>query len=285
MKSRLLIYISLALCIITISCKNSKEQSVDDSGFANIDAADLIKGDSMVYGLTCEGTTDSMILVYPFDGGDPVTYYTIDAFKENRIIGKPQVGDWVGLMLDKEDSTIATTVINLDLIKGTWTYPVMPTFKDFKHLSKRQQKRMEQQLLENMPDSMKKTYMVPREYGFTLKRSHVAQSVGRIMTSSSLESESLVEYPPVKNYRQWFMWNGRLILVSTDKSSYKQGEEKSIKFSFDTLSISYLDADSLILSLHGTRYGFHRKNSTIDANAEAMKKAQEADKKAVENLK
>lgn len=286
MNLRYIIYIFLLLCVFSISCNRKQAQNENDNMQAqNEDASSLIVGDSMVYGLACDGTTDSVIIVYPFDGGDPITYYTYDAYKDNKIIGKPQIGDWVGLMLDKEDSTIATMVINLDLMKGTWTYPVMPTFKDFKHLSKRMQKRMEAQMLDNMPDSIKNTYMVPREYGFTLKRSHVAQGVGRIRTNSTLESDSPVEYPPVKNYRQWFMWNGHLILASTDKPTFNTEHKEPIKFLFDTLDIKYLDSDSLILSKNGIRYGFHRKNSTIDANANAMKKAMEADKKAEESLK
>lgn len=285
MKQKNIFYLAVFIVSIIISCKDNKpENSVNDDLF-NIDATNLIVGDSMVYGLACEGTNDSVIIVYPFDGGDPKTYFIIDATKNGKVIGKPQIGDWVGLVLDKEDSTTANMALNLDLMKGTWTYSVMPTFKDFKHLSKRIQKRMEAQKLENMPDSVKETYMVPREYGFTLKRNHVAQGVGRIRTNSALENDSPVEYPPVKNYRQWFMWNGRLILVSTDVSSFKTTQNKSPKCTFDTLEVKYLDNDSMIVSKNGIRYGFHRKNSTIDANANATKKAEEADKKAEESLK
>ena len=285
MTQRYFTYIFLVAIIFTMSCSNNKKNAADSMNDSIIDASSLIVGDSMIYGLACDGTNDSAILVYPFDGGDPITYYTLDAAKQKRIIGKPQIGDWVGLVLDKEDSTTATMVINLDLIKGTWTYPVMPTFKDFAHLSKRMQKRMERQLLENMPDSVKETYMIPREYGFTLKRGHAAQSVGKIMKGNTLEDDSPVEYPPVKNYIQWFTWNGKLILVSTDKSILARHEKKDVKFMFDTLDIISLDYDTLTLEMKNIRYGFHRKSSTTGANAEAAKKALEADKKAAEKLK
>ena len=65
-------------------------------------------------------------------------------------------------------------VIDLDQLKATWTYPVMPKLRDVSHLSKRQQAR----ILANMPDSIVETYMVPRQYGFTLKRMSEAMAAG-----------------------------------------------------------------------------------------------------------
>ena len=285
MKLRLLLFASIFMMMAMLSCNKNKQEN--SNIITQADASSFIKGDSMIYGLACDGTSDSTIIVYPFDGGDPVAYSCIDASQKHRIIGTPQIGDWVGLILDKEDKTIATMVVNLDQLKGTWTYPVMPTLKDFEHLSKRMQKRMQREALENMPDSIKNLYFIPREYGFTLKRSHVAQAVGRIFSGSSIEDDSPVKYPEVKAYQQWFSWNGKLILVSTNRNRINIGEDKSkeMEFSFDTLSFISMTNDSLILEQNGVRYGFHRKGSTIEANALATQKAQEADKKAAENLK
>lgn len=285
MKLRYLPFGFLILTIFIISCNKSKEESKEL--IKAVDVSDKIIGDSMVYGLTCDGSSDSNIVVYPLDGSDPIKYSCIDAFQQHRIIGSPQIGDWVGLVLDKEDANTATMVINLDQLKGTWTYPVLPTLKDFEHLSKRMQKKMQREALENMPDSVKETYFIPREYGFTLKRSHVAQAVGRVYSGNTLEDDSPVKYPEVKLYQQWFAWNGKLILVSTKNSRINLDNHKAenTEFVFDTLSFISMTNDSLILEQHGIRYGFHRKNSTIEANAEATQKAQEADKKAKENLK
>lgn len=276
-------FLLYALALFTpflFSCKGDKK-STENSKILQVDASKFIKGDSMVYGLACEGSSDTAIIVYPFDGGDPVTYNCLGASKQKMIIGKPQTGDWVGLVLDKEDSTTATMVINLDQLKGTWTYAVMPTFKEFKNLSKRMQKRMEKEALENMPDSVKETYLVPREYGFTLKRGHAAQAVGHIFSNSDVEEDSPVEYPAVRNYRQWFMWNGRLILVSAD-GAINATEKKDITYAFDTLNFVSLDNDSLVLTQNGIRYGFHRKESTIKANEAASQKVKEAEEKVKE---
>lgn len=281
MKLRYSFVAVIALVLTCISC-NKKEKPEESSLLNQVDATDMIKGDSMVYGLACDGSNDSVIVVYPFDGGDPVTYKCFDAFRDGNIIGKPEIGDWVGLMLDPDDKKTATMIINLDELKGIWTYPVMPTFKDLQHMSKKMQKRMEAQMIANMSDSMKETYLIPREYGFALKRSHVAQSVGRIHQTST-DDESPVEYPPVKNYCQWFMWNGKLILVSSDRNmSNTQNKPKIV---FDTLSFVSMDQDSLILNNHGKRIGFHRKSSVITANANAQKKAEAADKKEEDKLK
>lgn len=285
MKLRYLPFTFFFLTLLMLSCNKTKDDN--SSLIKAVDVSDQIVGDSMIYGLTCDGTNDSNIVVYPFDGSDPIRYSCIEAFQQHRIIGSPQIGDWVGLMLDKDDKNTATIVINLDQLKGTWTYPVMPTLKDFEHLSKRMQKKMQREALENMPDSVKEIYFVPREYGFTLKRSHVAQAVGRVYSGSTLEDDSPVKYPDVKLYQQWFSWNGKLILVSTDKSriSINDVKKENTTFSFDTLSFVSMTNDSLILEQNGVRYGFHRKNNAIEANAEATQKAKEADMKAKDNLK
>jgi hypothetical protein len=100
-------------------------------------------------------------------------------------------------------------VVDLDKLKATWTYQVMPHLRDLSHLSRRQQAR----ILANMPDSIVENYMVPREYGFTLKRMGEARSVGFVMQNSSVEDDSPVEYPEVPQYTEWHAYNGKLLLV------------------------------------------------------------------------
>lgn len=252
--------------LLFFSC-SKKEQRKEQmaAGFPDIKVD--IKGDSMVYGLVCDGTTDSVIVLWPFSG-DPVIYDCIDAHDNHRIIGKPSIGDWVGIIRDSIDTTVVTMAIDLDQLKGTWTYPVIPVMKDLQHMSPRMQKRM----MADMPDSIKKTYLVPREYGFTLKRAHQAQAVGYVRSSSTLQSDSPVEYPKVKRYVQWHMLNGRLILVSADmKPTEGPDTEAPIEVKMDTLDFVYMDNDSLIMTQNGVRLGFHRKESALAANKEANK--------------
>ncbi len=280
-------FIILALLTALImlgGCKNSK---IDDEN-KNIEIPTEetleIKGDSMLYGLSCDGTSDSVVIIWPFQG-DPITYDIVNARRLHRIIGKPQIGDWIGIMVNPEDTTEATMVINLDQLKGTWTYPVLPVMKDLQNMSTRMQKRM----MENMPDSVKEAFFIPREYGFTLKRSHRAEAVGRIMRSNTLEDDSPVQYPKVKNFKQWHTLNGKLLLVSGDFMKIPTNEDEKPekpKNVIDTLEFVYLDQDSLILMSHGKRIGFHRKENAMKANAEASKAQKEQDeKKEKESIK
>lgn len=280
MQKRHLITIAavLSLTIMLGACNRRSQigmNSEDDSELQEKPKL-KIKGDSMIYGLSCDGSSDSVIIIWPFKG-DPVTYSCIDAKRQGRIIGKPQIGDWIGVMVDPDDPSEVTMVINLDQLKGTWTYPVLPVMKELQNMSPRMQKRM----MADIPDSVKQTYFVPREYGFTLKRNKYAQSVGRIMRSTSLEDDSPVQYPEVKNYKEWHTCNGRLILVSGPRARLlAEGEkERKPKNKLDTLDFVYMDDDSLILTHHGQRIGFHRKESALKANAAATKAQQKHDAK------
>ena len=44
-------------------------------------------GDSAIYGLACDGCTDSVIVLLPHDGSDPVTYDILKAMRNKRVIG------------------------------------------------------------------------------------------------------------------------------------------------------------------------------------------------------
>lgn len=266
-KIYILLFSMLAVMMAMGGCKGKDSPATPGEATAVVHDEIEIKGDSMIYGLSCDGTSDSVVVIWPFSG-DPLTLNTIDAKAQGRIIGKPQIGDWIGVMRNPADSSEATMVINLDQLKGTWTYPVLPVMKDLQSMSLRMQKRM----MAAVHDSIKQEYFIPREYGFTLKRGHQATPVGRIMRSHSLEDDSPVVYPEVKNYKGWHMLNGRLILVSG--SIVLPGMKVQTKNEpdvLDTLDFVSMDDDSLVLVNKGIRYGFHRKLNASEANAEAMK--------------
>lgn len=268
-KKYIIFTITLTLALLFLGSCNNGNQQTPNAGLPTEKTGTEIKGDSMLYGLSCDGTSDSVVIIWPF-GGEPRTFSCINAKQSGRIIGKPTIGDWIGIMINPEDTTEATMIIDLDQLKGTWTYPVLPVMKDLQHMSPRMQRRM----MSNMPDSVKETFFVPREYGFTLKRGHVAQPVGRIMRSNSLEDDSPVTYPEVQNYKEWHMLNGQLILVSGVNKLIETKEKNNVPDVLDTLQFVYMDEDSLILTHRGLRYGFHRKTNAMEANA-AASKAQE----------
>ncbi len=263
---QLITAIVILVALITLgACGGGNDGATDGAPEQN---GFTVKNDSMVYGLVCDGTSDSVIVLWPFKG-EPVEYNCIDAKEADRIIGRLEIGDWAGVMLSREDSTEVTMAVNLDRLKGTWTYPVMPVMKELQHMSKRMQRRM----MANMPDSVKETFLVPREYGFSLKRNHKAQPVGVVLRGNTLEDDSPVKYPEVMNYKQWYTYNGKLLLVSegTVVPGRTLDSDSIVENVVDTMDIISLTADSLILSQRGIRYGFHRKENAIKANAEAMK--------------
>ncbi len=271
---RKIIYAALSLFVAAVvfnGCSGNKpEEGMEDM----VEDELVIKNDSMIYGLACDGSSDSAVVLWPFKG-DPISFSCIDAKHAGKVMGRPEIGDWVGVMVDPQDSTEATLVINLDEMKGTWTYPVMPVFKDIQHMSKRMQRRF----LAQMDDSIKHSFMIPRQYGFVLKRSHQALAVGRIMRNNTLEDDSPVSYPEVKNYKRWYVANGKLLLVSGD---FRMPDDKKAKRRpdvVDTLTFEKLQGDSLVLSQNGVTYHFHRQESAAAANAAAQAAADKQNKK------
>ena len=266
--SPLLLAVTVLLTIFPSSCRQTP---ADDTP----SAVDTVSPpDSMIYGLTCDGTTDSVLVFLPFTrGADPVSYNIVTARATGKVIGRPSLGDWVGIILNPNDTTEATMVVNLDQLKGTWTYPVRPSWKDKSKLSPR---AMRQKLAE-LPDSLKEAYMVPREYGFTLKRSSVASPVGFVRNKSSLHDDSPVEYPEVKRYTNWICRNGQLILTSvrdTADNRPAQHNTRNMPATYDTLSFVFLSDDSLILRRQDRRQiHMHRKQSAELANLKAQKAA------------
>lgn len=274
-----ILFVATILVATFISCGGDGAKSDVQSSQAN----EKEPVDSMRYGLACDGTNDSVIVFLPFKtGADPITYNIEVAKAERRIIGQPAIGDWVGVKLNPADTTEATMVINLDQLKATWTYQVLPTWKEASKLSRRALARK----LNEIPDSLKQAYMVPREYGFSLLRSSVAKPVGRVRPVNSLEDDSPVEYPKVKNYTGWKCRNGRLILISTDgprpiekSDETKAKDTKKAKEMRDTLDFVSMDMDSLVLiNKEGKRLSFSRTENFVNVNAKAEKAADKTKK-------
>lgn len=208
-------------------------------------------GDSTRYGLACDGCTDSILILLPFSGADPDTFDVINAFHQHQIYGRPQVGDDIAVILNPEDKQEALMVINLEEIKGEWCYQVMPTFRNLENMPQRMQRRM----LERIPDSVKEQLLVPREYGIRLKRGNVAQSIGAGRNRNA-DQMSPVEYPAIRRYAEWRLYNGQLLL-GTDTFSFA-GNEKKVR-EYDTATIQMLRHDTLVLKFKDHEQGYYRK--------------------------
>ena len=243
-----------------------KEQPKDNSSVIGKSNEELrLKGDRTVYGLACEGCSDSTIVLLPSDGSDPVKYDILDATRNHKVMGKIKVGDWVGLLPNSTDKSMADIVVDLDQLKGIWCYIVMPKLRDYDHMSKKLQRRM----MRNMPDSIKETYLIPREYGFYLKRHWQAQSVGYVHESNSLADESPVIYPPLGYFTEWHIWNCMFVMTSGTPTMTKNKELKVVDLKYDTCSIDFLGPDSLVLSDRDGTRSYYRKDDINDVNKKA----------------
>lgn len=269
----------LAMAFSFVSCGDStKTESAPREGKMNDELK--LEGDKTIYGLACEGCSDSTIILLPNDGSDPVHYDILDATRKHKVMGKPKVGDWVGLVLNPEDSTVADLVINLDELKGTWCYVVMPKMRDYDKMSPKLQKR----LMRDMPDSIKETFMIPREYGFSLKRQWTAQSVGYVQENTL--GESPVVYPKLGFFTAWHIWNGKLVMTSgTPHFSDKTKEMTISDIRHDTCDIDFLGDDSLVLSSDGESRSYYRNSDVKNINKKAKEIVAKQKLKALEDIK
>ncbi len=272
----------IAIAVLAVSCGHSGDPGrLTQSGHSNDELK--LKGDKTVYGLACEGCTDSVVVLLPNDGSDPVRYDIIEATQQRQIMGKIKVGDWIGVVLNPQDRHKADLVIDLDELKGIWCYIVMPKMREYATMSPRLQQRM----MQAMPDSLKQLYMIPREYGFWMKRHWTAQSVGYVPEASSLEDESPVVYPQLSFFTEWHILNGQLVMTSGQvRMKGGNGNYEVTNLRYDTCKIEYLQDDSLVLSSDGIMRSYYRKANINDVNrkakAIAAKLSQEALKQAKE---
>ena len=237
-----------------------------------------MKGDKTVYGLACEGCNDTVIVLLPLDNSDPVTYNILDATRAGNIRGKVSIGDRLALVLDPNDKKKATLVIDLEDLMGIWCYIVMPKLKDFTNMCNREQARK----LAAMPDSLRQTYYIPREYGFWVKQNWMAQSVGYIREDPSVADESPVVYPALGYFTAWHIWNGKFIIVSGTPKEDSKGNMTVVNLHNDTCDIAYLDGDSLVLSSDGASRSYYKKKNIGEVNKKAKKIADQLSKKALE---
>lgn len=256
-------FCAVAMGAMMVACSTGAPAEGDDGEQAV--NSQRLKGDKTVYGLACEGCTDSVIVLLPNDGSDPVRYDIIDASRKRMVKGNIKTGDWIGLVLNKNDKKVADLVVDLDQLKGIWCYIVMPKMRDFEKMSKRLQNRM----MQNMSDSLKETFLIPREYGFWLKRQWQAQSVGYVQESSTLAEESPVVYPPLGYFTNWHIWNGKLVITRGNPNFSDNGQVTVTEQVNDTCDVDYLDADSLVLSSDGESRSYYRKSDINDVNRKA----------------
>lgn len=208
-----------------------------------------LEGDSTVYGLACDGCTDSLLVYLPFSGGDPDTIDILNARVQRKVFGRPEVGDEVAFVLNASNKKVADLVINIDRLKGSWCYQVMPKLR--RRLGASADSVV--QLPPDFPDSLRKKWFQPREYGLELQRDNIVRPIGT--QTRGKEQQGPVEYPEMKRYREWHIYNGHLLLMETRRDT--TGARKTI--STDTADIVVMRHDSLLLRFADHEQGYYRK--------------------------
>ena len=247
MKNTLFISVITAATISALSACGGKGQNgkrddipADSIAYSIIKKA---KGDSTIYGLACDGCTDSVVVFLPYEGGNPVTYEIIDARRLGKVFGRPKIGDRLALMINPNDREEATLVINLDDLKGAWCNKFMPKFRNIENMPRRMQRRM----MADMPDSIKEKFLVPKEFGFEIKGTSTVSFIGPHKMVETTDDMSPVEYPVQKRYNEWRIYNGHLLLTTK-------------KHGIDTADIVLLRPDTLVLRFKDKEQGYYRKN-------------------------
>jgi len=233
-------------------------------------------GDSTIYGLACDGCTDSVLVLLPYSGGDPVEYNIIEAMKNRRVFGRPQIGDKIALLVSKDKKNVADVVVDVEELKGQWCYLAMPYLRPMPGQSDAQAQKMFRQI----PDSVRDSLMIPREYGMELQSGDVARTIG--MQYFKEDNDGPIQYPELPIRTGWRLFNCRLLLVSGGLPSAKDPSKKTPVVT-DTFKIKMMMKDSLIITnTKGEDFSFYRKKEEkIDIAA----KAEEADEAKKDSVK
>lgn len=237
---------AIIACAMIVGCGKktlSQEKTDAISTFKNE------AGDSTIYGLACEGCTDSILVLLPWTGGDPDTLNVIRAFQEHRIYGRPRIGDDMAVILNADSIHDIRMAININRLHGEWCYLVTPTL------------RHRQPDAPALPDSIMKRIMKPREYSLRLKSNGIAYSKGNGRQQGN-DGMSPVVYPRIKRYTGWHLFNGHLILTPDSMS----------RQSPDTANIVLMRRDSLVLQFKDHEQAYYRKATPDPAHAPAAKR-------------
>lgn len=260
----------IALAVAACGGKGDKKLS-DASEYSSYERLD---GDRSVYGLMCEGGSDSVLYLLPPDGSNPVKYNIIKAHRTNRILGSPEIGDRIAIVPNAYRKNVADMVIDIESLKGTWCYIAMPKLRD----RNRMPKAMQDDFYGADADSMRSLYVVPRQQGFTLRRRNKANAVGWVHLSPEEQNGSPVTYPPVPFYTKWYMLNGKIVLahsnhfpLTTEENKDKNKTKAPEKLINDTAEIVMLEKDTLVLKFGDRTQGYFRAKET-DSGSRTNKK-------------
>jgi hypothetical protein len=228
------LFIAVAVWLLT-ACANKQQES----GGNAIMSPQHIVGHNTRYGLACDGSTDSILIILPAEGNQLDTFDIIAAHEQRRIYGRPHIGDELAIILADDSTQQVSMMVNLSALQDTWYYMVSPTLRH--------------PLPPTLPDSIRERIMAQREYSLRLKRDGTARAMGGGMRQRTPTSTmSPVSYPLPKRYAAWQLTDGQLILYP----------DSTRKQSPDTVTIKSLRRDTLVLQFPDHEQSYYRKRSS-----------------------
>ncbi len=232
-------FFPLILMMLVAACGN--QQQANTAQNSNIDSlAIALEGDSTIYGLACDGSTDTILVFLPITNiaADPDTLNILNATRQRCVFGRVKVGDQIAVVRNGNDSTVADFVVDIENLRGTWCYQVMPSL----HVRADMVGRTERQMVNALPDSVRELLSTPREYTMQFKGDHTVMSLESFKKLTE-EEEQFIDYPKTKRYGQWNLFNGKLLLteVAMDSSGVNHA------LSIDTVTFVLMDRDTLVL--------------------------------------
>ena len=241
-----------AIGLLTAACGSKDTGKATDANSDAISTEQNMPGDSTVYGLACDGCNDTILVFLPRSGGDPDTFNILNASKQQQVMGHPMIGDKVAVVVNRENPKVADLVIDLEQLKGEWCYMVEPELRPVAGMSNAaRQKQLKEEL-----DSMFHEMMQPREYGIEIKSSNICRPIGMVRNLTS-DEESPVVYPPLKRYREWRLFNGKLLLSESTRDSTGNTTVTNI----DTAQFVLMRRDTLVLRFNDGEQGYYRRSA------------------------
>ena len=249
---RKVLFYFLSAVVLATGCTQHKGQKHEV-----IVKSAILPGDSAHYGLACDGSTDSILVFLPFSCDRLDTFDIIRARQQQHIYGRPHIGDELAVIVNPDDREEALMVINLEDLKGTWCYQVMPRLIGTDQMTSRMRRRM----VEHIPDSMRQMLLTPREYTLQLKRNNTAMHYGGMHRHTTSDELTPIEYPKVRFYTEWHLYNGRLILKADTISGFSKDGAMPVS---DTVDIAFLTKDSLVLRFADHTQSYYRKRESTN---------------------
>lgn len=247
-------FLSFMVALLTISCSGNSE-ATNETETTSDSLSLILEGDSTVYGLACDGCTDTILVFLPLNdvAADPDTFNILNATRNRHVFGRPEIGDNIAVVRNSKDSTVADYVINIKVLRNTWCYNIMPSL----HMRADMEGRTEKQKIENLPDSIKEMLNTPREYSMQIKEDNVVRL--RPINRESFKDHEAVDYPKVKRYGQWHIYNGKLLLTEVAMDTLGNMRVANT----DTCELVLLEKDSLVLKFFTKDESNGTKESSI----------------------